>query len=645
MAAMSIPIGRIAATAQRANSAEIFYFWTGPGDRSVGIGTVVVVRGDEPEAARTVYGVVIEGEAYTDLASPLHDYIGLDYDPGNKPPTERPEIRHYKAAVLRTEPEEPLQPVPGGSVFLASSKELQIALSMEGYAETSGIPMGLYGGEEGSPIYLDENFLLGPESAHLNITGISGLATKTSAIEFLIASLFAHSERELPVDQRKGLAVVCFNVKGSDLLYLDKTNPTLDDRDRRLYDRLAIPPLPFADVSYYAPYRSDGVNLNTLRSHEALLHNVHPLQWGLREVLPYVHVLLNRDDIDAKADAFISFIEERILEKPVDDELRITEPVCDFATLDRWFERVIHEVEDNDGHHGQWKTHAIHTIRKVRNRLLNLTTRSKGLINAAAEANDLPWGQFLDRSLHVVDVANVEELAQELVITRVVDLLRQRLEQGDLGVGRVIIFFDELNKYAPSDGTDTHLKRTLLDIAERGRYLGLVLFSAQQFRSQVHKRIVGNCGTHLLGRMDSDELATPGYGTLSPAIKAKLATMAKGKMLVRHPHFAQPIFVDLPRPPVMRGQDGKEAFKPAPLLPFEDAAVRLFKMLDPRASEREIKDLIADYAHEEVTRVIHTMQVKAETDPLRAFPRYARSRPPMRQVKPLEPRMTIEDPF
>ena len=35
----------------------------------------------------------------------------------------------------------------------------------------------------------------------------------------------------------------------------------------------------------------------------------------------------------------------------------------------------------------------------------------------------------------------------------------------------------------------------LLDISERGRYLGLVLFSAQQFKSQVHKRVVGNAGT------------------------------------------------------------------------------------------------------------------------------------------------------
>ena len=71
------------------------------------------------------------------------------------------------------------------------------------------------------------------------------------------------------------------------------------------------------------------------------------------------------------------------------------------------------------------------------------------------------------------------------------------------------MFVDELNKYAPADGPDTYVRKMLLDLSERGRYLGLVLFSAQQFRSQVQRRVVGNAGTGVFGRMDMDELATP----------------------------------------------------------------------------------------------------------------------------------------
>ena len=113
-------------------------------------------------------------------------------------------------------------------------------------------------------------------------------------------------------------------------------------------------------------------------------------------------------------------------------------------------------------------------------------------------ASDLPWGDFADRTVYVIDVANLEEDAQDLIFARVVSTLRKHLERRDLGVDHVIVFVDELNKYAPGDGPDTYVRKMLLDIAERGRYLGLVLFGAQQFRSQVHRRVVGNAGTAAL---------------------------------------------------------------------------------------------------------------------------------------------------
>ena len=56
---------------------------------------------------------------------------------------------------------------------------------MNEYADKSGIPVGLYvNGDNQSPVYLDSKFLIGPEAAHLNVTGVSGLATKTSIMSF-----------------------------------------------------------------------------------------------------------------------------------------------------------------------------------------------------------------------------------------------------------------------------------------------------------------------------------------------------------------------------------------------------------------------------------------------------------------------------
>jgi hypothetical protein len=268
-----------------------------------------------------------------------------------------------------------------------------------------------------------------------------------------------------------------------------------------------------------------------------------------------------------------------------------------------------------------WRTHHVATIRKVRNRLGNISTRAKGLVIDDGAPNDLPWGRFEDRDLLVVDVAGVDPLAQDLVFARVVSKLREHLERRDLGVDHVVVFVDELNKYAPADGPETYVRKMLLDVAERGRYLGLVLFSAQQFRSQVQRRIVGNAGTAVFGRMDMDELATPGYATLSPATRIKLATLPKGELMLRHPHFTQPIFVRFPRPAVLGGREGVERFPPAAELPFAEAVARRLRRLDPRASTDEVVALVHARREDEVRRALAaTLRARPEA-PLAFFRR------------------------
>jgi uncharacterized protein len=595
------PLGRVVATELKPSTPHQFHFWTAEVS-PVGIGAIVRVE----EGGRVVYGVVTDGFAYSDLVSPLHAVIGADGDPAavGEKPTARAEIRLYSAAVLRQIPEEPLQPVPLGPVWLASDADVILALRMDGYTgheRATGVPVGLYaaGGLE-SPVYLDCDFLLGPEAAHLNITGVSGLATKTSAVEFLLGSIF----QTFP--PHKGtVAAVCFNVKGPDLCFLDQP-ANLSPEDRRQYARLGLTPEPFENVRYYAPLKPDGVNLNTLRTHEALSHNTEPLVWGLREVLDYAEVVLNRDDIDAKADAFIDFLAERVVGREYLDEMLRAKPfmVQSFADLEGFFRRIFDFMETMGKGGEVWRTHHVATIRKVRNRLSNISTRSKGLVTDDGVANDLPWGRFNDRSVYVIDVAGLDPLAQDLVFARVVSKLREHLERRDLGVDHVVVFVDELNKYAPADGPDTYVRKMLLDLSERGRYLGLVLFSAQQFRSQVQRRVVGNAGTGIYGRMDGDELATAGYATISPATKIKLATLPKGELMLRHPHFTQPIFVKFPRPAVLNSREGIERFPPVPELSFADAVVRQLRQLDPKISGEAVRTIIDERREEDVRRAL-----------------------------------------
>ncbi len=616
MNGQSSPLGRVVATELKPSTPHQFHFWTAR-DTPIGIGAIVRVE----DEGRQVFGVVTDGFAYSDLVTPMHAVIGADGDPAaaGLEPSTRAEIRLFTAAVLRQMPEEPLQPVPLGPVWLATDADVALALRMDSYTSgerPTGVPIGLYaaGGLE-SPVFLDCDFLLGPEAAHLNLTGVSGLATKTSAVEFLLGSIFQTFPRH-----KGSVAALCFNVKGPDLCFLDQP-AALGEQDRRQYARLGLDPAPFADVRYYAPFKADGVNLNTLRTHEALAANTHPLVWGLREVLDYAEVVLNRDDVDAKAGAFIDFLAERVVGREYQDEMLRGKPfrVQSFADLEEFF-RAIFDFMEVLGKGGEvWRTHHLATIRKVRNRLGNISTRAKGLVTDDGAAHDLPWGAFTDRSVHVVDVAGLDSVAQDLVFARIVSRLREHLERRDLGVDHVVVFVDELNKYAPADGPETYVRKMLLDLSERGRYLGLVLFSAQQFRSQVQRRVVGNAGTGLFGRMDMDELSTPGYATLSPATRIKLATLPKGELMIRHPHFTQPIFVKFPRPSVLGGREGIERFPPSAELPFADAVARQLRGLDRRVQADAVRALVDGRREDDVRRALGATRRERPQDALAFF--------------------------
>jgi hypothetical protein len=616
-------VGTVVATVEDPATPYAFRFASPAGEETVGIGSLVRVEGD---AGRRIYAVVTDGVRYR----------------GPGPGDASGETVLWTASVLRQLPAEPLRPVPVAEVFLASPEDVRIALRMDGYA--GGVPVGLYGsGGSRAAVRLDFDFLLGPEAAHLNVSGISGLATKTSAMLLLLQGVFRH------FPPAKGtVAAVCFNVKGADLCFLDRP-AALSDEERAMYAALGLEPKPFERVRYYAPFRPDGVQLNTLRTHPELAGEVQPLVWGLPEVLEYAEVLLSREDIDAKADAFLDFLADRVVGREFRDDWGGVHRVNTFADLEVLFRAIFDGLERSGGRTDLWRTHHVATIRKVRNRLLNVSVRCKGLVSDDGGASDLPFGAFEDRTVYVLDVANTDALVQDLVFTRVVSKLRERLERRDLGVNHVIVLVDELNQYAAADAEDSYVRRMLLDIAERGRYLGLVLFGAQQFRSQVHRRVVGNAGTAIVGRSDPEELATPGYHGLSAATRVKLATLPKGEVMVRHPHFTQPIFVRFPRPAALLGTEGLAQFPPAPEVPFEEAVVRQLASLDRRVAAGSVREAIAGRDPEDVRRALAATRRARPANVLEYFRMRLGPRVPRESrdeaAPAIKPLRSMEDPY
>ncbi len=121
---------------------------------------------------------------------------------------------------------------------------------------------------------------------------------------------------------------------------------------------------------------------------------------------------------------------------------------------------------------------------------------------------------------------------------------------------KVIVFVDELNKYAPARGeaAKSPILEQVLDISERGRSFGIVLFSAQQFLSAVHPRVTGNAATKVLGRTDSAELSEGSYRFLDKDIKMHLTRLEKGELILSHPIYRQPVKIRFPRPAYRQGR-------------------------------------------------------------------------------------------
>jgi DNA helicase HerA-like ATPase len=123
----------------------------------------------------------------------------------------------------RVEPECYVPPRPGSVARRASGAEREAALYFDQMIDK--VPVGV--GRDGETVYVDLDFINGKCGAHVSISGISGVATKTSFALFLLHSLFAG---ELLPNAHNAKALT-FSVKGEDLLFLDKANSRLTGVD------------------------------------------------------------------------------------------------------------------------------------------------------------------------------------------------------------------------------------------------------------------------------------------------------------------------------------------------------------------------------------------------------------------------------
>jgi uncharacterized protein len=442
----------------------------------------------------------------------------------------------------RVEPECYVPPTPGSPARRATGQERASALYFD--QMDLKVPVGL--GRDGEPIYVNLEFLDGTRGGHVSISGISGVATKTSFALFMLYSIFRSGVLGKRAVNAKALV---FSVKGEDLLFLDHRNTKLDDEQRSRYARLGLPADPFSSAGFFAPPMPDDPSG---RPHvTGRTSGVTSFWWTLAEfcageLLPYVFA-----DAEDERNQYTMVIHQvaaqlRREATPVGDgavsvEGRVLRTYADLV------EFVSDKLGDDEAKR-DWAGPVTGTgtinafLRRLRSSLKPLRTLLRGDLPDTPGRRVSTEGQ----QVTVVDLHNLPERAQRFVVGVVLAAETARKEAAGAG-GLLFTMIDELNKYAPREGSSP-IKEVLLDIAERGRSLGIILIGAQQTASEVERRIVSNSSIKVVGRLDPAEAGRPEYGFL-PASQRTRATLAKpGTMFVSQPEIPVPLAVEFPFP-------------------------------------------------------------------------------------------------
>ena len=528
-------VGRVIGT----EDATPLEFWVGVGpDAYLQLDDVVALERVVPGTGELVrmYGVVSQVRARHEGARFDSDVFLIE---DGVLPAEVSEAA--KVQTTRFEPELFVPPRPGEPVRRAVGAAREEALL---FAQmTRRLPCGA--SRDGEPFFVNFDFVDGSRGAHINISGISGVATKTSYATFLLYGIFHSGLLGAEAHNTKALV---FNVKGEDLLFLDHKNTQLDADAIDRYTQLGLPVGAFESLAVWAPPRRGEASARPDVAGRTF--GVRSFFWTIedfcrQELLPFLFA--DAEDDRQQYTLVVHNVAHRLRQfaNPAGDgavsidgvTLRHFDDLVEFLT-----ERVTDDADDT------WRGRAISIgTAHAFVRRLHSSVRHVGHLIRADVAHPERHRVELEQQVTVIDLHNLNDRAKRFVVGVVLRRAFEAKEQSGQAHPLQFVLLDELNKYAPREGASP-IKEILLDVAERGRSLGVILIGCQQTASEVERRIIANSAIRVVGRLDPAEAGRDEYGFLSP-IHRQRATIAKpGTMIVSQPELPVPLVVEFPFP-------------------------------------------------------------------------------------------------
>lgn len=551
-----IKIGKVVATEREPSTVEEFSFWT---DRELILRPNDVVK--VPHSRESITYGIVEGISHiTDSSSALGGFISSDFGELEAPSNmARIGMNYVRAKVLGNSRDIYTPVLEGAPVMRAGRSDIEDALGLSEIQEKQKLPCGYIEMYEDNPVtipvFFNRNFVLGPDGAHLNISGISGLASKTSYAMFLLKAIQDRAAKA--EDLKSSVAFVVLNVKGRDLLSLDEPNVDLDEANKKIYEDLGINPTPFENVKYFYPYSPDPAAATYAQE-------VYEEQTRLGKAYRYAYTYASDR---GKIDMLFSNVDDPT--HTMDSIMaQINSENSDFSKLTEWArfreelgkQRRREGGTDSDIVAASWKKFARHFTRLYEKSSIFMDNIDASRFEVRLEEE---IANIKKNDVYVIDIAKLEEELQGFVFGDVINAIydlklgRNDSRQGNDIPSKIIVFVDELNKYASNDvPKSSGVLRRLLEITERGRSLGIVLFSVEQFRSVIHDRVKGNCSTNAFGRTNSTESSKPDYKFIPQVNRTLMTRFRQGEYLIDHPAFRSLLRIRFPREVYRQHKDG-----------------------------------------------------------------------------------------
>ena len=433
----------------------------------------------------------------------------------------------------------------GKTVEFATVEEIIFALGIPEMGNP--IPAGIIHTTNGLqvPITLDISYLAGPDTTHVNASGISG-NQKTTYLLFLLQSAYQKLKDE-------GVALIIFNTKEAELLQIHKKQKEKEKkRTENLFNILDLEIEPFDNVKYFLPrgkngkpnsayipdkYKTYSFELKDVYDRlDLLLPDVYDPQYNLSSIIEYVYEAW---PIKVKSEKEIS----------------------------TWTD--LFEYEDYPQNIVSHKSSLLH-FRGYLQRFRKSALFTDKKVTSTYLGNRIK--KIKSGEVFVIDVGTISSLAeQSFVVGDVMKSIDEMystsdgLDNDDENSNRskskkkrpkyLLIFIDEINRFVPKSRDVLRMNPVAEQIMRTviaGGARQTILFSAQQFKSGTDYRLQENTGLHITAKVGLSELYSRPYSMLDKSTKNNIARLNKGELVMIHSAFRHPIKISFPKGAFMR---------------------------------------------------------------------------------------------